>query len=81
MTSPFKPTHMQLQAVDFLEKFMKSPEIACTLAGYAGTGKTTLLGYLNTRLHKEDKGISIAYCSFTGKASVVLKKKLQESTI
>lgn len=44
-TSPFKPTHMQLQAVDFLEKFMKSPEIACTLAGYAGTGKTSLLKY------------------------------------
>ena len=24
-----------------------------TLGGYAGTGKTTLLGYLNTILHKE----------------------------
>lgn len=50
-----------------------------TLGGYAGTGKTTLLGHLNTRLHKEYKSISIAYCSFTGKASLVLKKKLQET--
>lgn len=50
-----------------------------TLGGYAGTGKTTLLGYLNLKLHKEFKAINIAYCSFTGKASVVLKKKLQET--
>ncbi len=50
-----------------------------TLGGYAGTGKTTLLGYLGSRLHKEYRNISIAYCSFTGKASLVLKKKLEES--
>lgn len=50
-----------------------------TLGGYAGTGKTTLLGFLSERLHKEYKGISIAYCSYTGKASQVLKKKLQEN--
>ncbi len=50
-----------------------------TLGGYAGTGKTTLLGHLNNKLHKEYKGISIAYCSFTGKASIVLRKKLQET--
>lgn len=50
-----------------------------TLGGYAGTGKTTLLGHLNLILHKEYKQIKIAYCSFTGKASVVLKKKLQET--
>ena len=50
-----------------------------TLGGYAGTGKTTLLGYLGSRLHKEYREISIAYCSFTGKASLVLKKKLEES--
>ena len=50
-----------------------------TLGGYAGTGKTTLLGHLNLYLHKEYKGIKIAYCSFTGKASLILKKKLQET--
>ncbi len=50
-----------------------------TLGGYAGTGKTTLLGHLNLYLHNEYKGIKIAYCSFTGKASLILKKKLQET--
>ena len=50
-----------------------------TLGGYAGTGKTTLLGYLNSKLHKEKKNFHIAYCSFTGKASQVLKTKLLEN--
>lgn len=50
-----------------------------SLGGYAGTGKTTLLGYLNSKLHKEKRSISIAYCSFTGKASQVLRKKLEET--
>ncbi len=50
-----------------------------TLGGYAGTGKTTILGYLNEKLHREYKDINIAYCSYTGKASQVLRKKLQET--
>lgn len=50
-----------------------------TLGGYAGTGKTTLLGFLSEKLHKEYKNISIAYCSYTGKASQVLRKKLEEN--
>lgn len=50
-----------------------------TLGGYAGTGKTTLLGYLNTMLHEEKENIKIAYCTFTGKASVVLRRKLEET--
>ena len=50
-----------------------------TLGGYAGTGKTTLLGYLNNLLHNMDNDVRIAYCSYTGKASLVLKKKLLET--
>lgn len=50
-----------------------------TLGGYAGTGKTTLLGYLNNLLHEMNKEVKIAYCSYTGKASLVLKKKLLET--
>jgi len=50
-----------------------------TLGGYAGTGKTTVLGYLGNLLHKTNHGIRIAYCSYTGKASLVLKKKLLET--
>ncbi len=64
---------------DMLSWYKEKKTSYLTLGGYAGTGKTTLLGYLNLKLHKEYKSINIAYCSFTGKASVVLKKKLQET--
>lgn len=50
-----------------------------TLGGYAGTGKTTLLGYLSEILRKEKKDLKIAYCSYTGKASVILKRKLNDT--
>lgn len=47
-----------------------------TLGGYAGTGKTTLLAYLRHELEKAHKNMSVAFCSFTGKATQVLRKKL-----
>jgi exodeoxyribonuclease-5 len=50
-----------------------------TFGGYAGTGKTTLLGYLGQYLHKENKKIKIAYCSYTGKAARVLQRKLKDA--
>jgi len=64
---------------DILDWYKKKKIPYLTLGGYAGTGKTTILGYLNEKLHKEYKDISIAYCSYTGKASQVLRKKLQET--
>lgn len=52
-----------------------------TISGYAGTGKTLLIHYIidNLRLNKGD----VVLCSFTGKASLVLRKKtkLPASTI
>lgn len=50
-----------------------------TLGGYAGTGKTTLMGYLSNILRKDKKKIKIAFCSFTGKASRVLQRKLKDT--
>lgn len=50
-----------------------------TFGGYAGTGKTTLLGHLSEVLHVENKKIKIAFCSYTGKASRVLHRKLKEA--
>ena len=50
-----------------------------TLGGYAGTGKTTLLGYLSNVLREREKGLSIAFCSYTGKASRVLQRKLKDT--
>ena len=62
-----------------LDWFSQSKYQYITLGGYAGTGKTTILGHITQRLHKKDKGIRIAFCSFTGKASRVLDRKLKES--
>ena len=50
-----------------------------TFGGYAGTGKTTMLGVLGQYLHKEKKKIKIACCSFTGKAARVLQRKLKDA--
>ncbi|RLC34109.1 hypothetical protein DRH14_03685 [Candidatus Shapirobacteria bacterium] len=47
-----------------------------TLGGYAGTGKTTLISVLRQKL---DKKLKVAFCSYTGKASQVLKRKLREN--
>ncbi len=70
----------QTTVLDSIMSWHKKPDLQyITLGGYAGTGKTTLLGYLNTLLHKKNRNIKIAYCTFTGKASVVLKKKLLET--
>ena len=44
-----------------------------TIAGYAGTGKTTLVKFIIAALNvEEDK---VAYASYTGKAAEVLRKK------
>ena len=53
-----------------------------TIGGYAGTGKTTLIGFLRKRLsdtyNKEEKK-SVAFCSYTGKAASVLSQKLKDA--
>lgn len=47
-----------------------------TLGGYAGTGKTTLLAFFRRALHKNQASLRVAFCSYTGKATQVLRKKL-----
>ena len=46
------------------------------IGGYAGTGKTTLLAYLRKEIYKSFPKLTIAFATFTGKASSVLKSKL-----
>ena len=48
-----------------------------TLGGYAGTGKTTTLGAIAASL----SSVRIAYCCFTGKASLVLASKLRAAGV
>lgn len=43
------------------------------IAGYAGTGKSTLVRYIINALDIEES--RVCYCAFTGKAAEVLKKK------
>ena len=50
-----------------------------TVGGYAGTGKTTLISILSKELHRRNKKLRIAFVSFTGKATQVLKNKILES--
>lgn len=50
-----------------------------TLGGYAGTGKTTLIAILRQKIKTIDKKIKVAFVSFTGKAAMVLKTKLEEN--
>ncbi|MCG3177019.1 MAG: ATP-dependent RecD-like DNA helicase [Candidatus Omnitrophica bacterium] len=52
------------------------------LAGYAGTGKTTLLSTIIREIHEStvkdsDDPIKVAYCAFTGKAANILRSKLE----
>ena len=47
-----------------------------TLGGYAGTGKTTLISIYRNKLEEIHKGIKVAFCAFTGKATQVINSKL-----
>ncbi len=55
----------------------KKPYI--TLGGYAGTGKTTLMGYVSKILREENRKTKVAFCSYTGKASRILQRRLRDN--
>ena len=61
------------------QKRLTTP-FSTTVGGYAGTGKTTLLSELRKEIFSTfGKFISVAFMSFTGKASSVMSKKLYEN--
>lgn len=64
---------------NILDWYKLSKSQYTTLGGYAGTGKTTLLGYLSNFLHNHDKKLKIAFCSYTGKATRVLNRRLRDT--
>ena len=47
-----------------------------TLGGYAGTGKTYTISQISKTI--KEHGLKIAFLTFTGKASTVLNKKIQD---
>lgn len=66
---------IQQSAHDHIIDWFKSGNNLLTLGGYAGTGKTTLIGLTIDDL-KQEKAIRVAFCAYTGKAATVLKSKL-----
>jgi exodeoxyribonuclease-5 len=51
------------------------------IGGYAGTGKTTLLAYLRKKISALYPKLCIAFVTYTGKASSVLKSKLDSHAV
>lgn len=67
----------QKKVLDRLLVWQKSPQNGfITLGGYAGTGKTTLIGVYRKALHHNKPKLKVAFASFTGRAARVLKKSL-----
>jgi exodeoxyribonuclease-5 len=63
----------QWQALQEMEKFVKSREKLHLLTGFAGTGKTTLLQALIKRLRDKNDLRSIVFTAFSNKATKVLE--------
>ena len=71
----------QQAALDELFRWLKDPGKPqfITLGGYAGTGKTTLMGVFKKELARLEPHARIAFCSYTGRAAQNLKNKLREA--
>lgn len=61
---------MQITALDRIGHWLKHGGQEFVLAGYAGTGKTTLARHLQNSTE-----LSMQYCAFTGKAAQTLRSK------
>ncbi len=66
-------SQQQWEALQALEDFVKSEEKIYLLTGYAGTGKTTLLQALITRLQQQRDSRPIALTALSNKATKVLQ--------
>lgn len=76
---PVKLTDEQNEVVgSILEWYREMKEPYITVGGYAGTGKTTILGAVRELLGKEKVVKRVAFCAFTGKAASVLRQRLRD---
>ena len=66
-------TPKQQQGLDLALERHKNNEKYVVIAGYAGTGKTTLVHFIISALDVDKS--KVAYVSYTGKAAEVLRKK------
>jgi exodeoxyribonuclease V len=69
----------QKQCFDIMMEWVLRPKKPIlTFGGYAGTGKTTIIGLLRGSLPASTR---IAFCAYTGKAASVLRSKLSNHAI
>ena len=79
VTMPMQLSPDQEKALKHLYNWYRKEEGQyITLGGYAGTGKTTLIGILRRIIYTQDKGLKVAFASYTGKGALVLKNKLKD---
>lgn len=63
--------------IDWINNFDRSNQKQwISFSGLAGTGKSTLVGFI-ARTIKEEHYKNIAYATYTGKASIVLRNKIE----
>ena len=75
----FELSEEQKNAIEYIEKIWNKQPIT-VLTGYAGTGKSSTITALISRLGL--KKSEVAYCAYTGCAAMVLKRKgIQAQTI
>lgn len=79
MTSQFTITLEQTRVLNDLIEWLNQPDSThITVGGYAGTGKSTILGVLRKHIHSKHPKKKIAFACFTGKAAQVIKQKIRE---
>lgn len=75
--APFKPNSQQIDALNEMDRFMKSNETSMTLSGYAGTGKTSLMEMIAKKGQKQFK--PVMFCATTNKAAAVLNDRVSKA--
>lgn len=75
--APFKPNAQQIDALNEMDRFMKSNETSMTLSGYAGTGKTSLMEMIAQKGRKQHR--PVVFCATTNKATAVLNERVSKA--
>ena len=75
--APFKPNAQQVDALNEMDRFMKSNETSMTLSGYAGTGKTSLMEMIAQKGKKQYR--PVVFCATTNKAAAVLNERVSKA--
>lgn len=65
---------------ELLEWYKNKQGPYISVGGFAGTGKTTLISFFRERIRTKKSKEKVAFVSFTGKATNVLKRKLYEAS-